>query len=85
MKFEDLEFKPHPSGMGGRQARHDFENGYGVSVIQGRMFYTNDDDEYEIAIMKDGDLTYDTYITEGVLGYQTVEDINKVLKQVEEL
>ncbi len=85
MIFENLEFESHPAGMGGTQARHDFENGYGVSVIQTPFSYTNGDNEYEVAIMKDGHITYDTKLTEDVLGHQTVEDINNLLLEVERL
>lgn len=36
--FNDLEFYTHRTGFG-KQARMDFPNGYGVSVITGDMFY----------------------------------------------
>ncbi len=85
MKLSDLNFKPHPMGMGGSQAEHEFPNGYGVSVITGSMFYTSDDAPYEIAIIKYGDICYDTPITDDVLGYQTEADVDDVLRQVEEL
>ncbi len=33
--FKDLEFNAHPTHMlGGVQARMDFDNGYGVSVVK---------------------------------------------------
>ncbi len=91
MKLSDLNFKPHPMGMGGSQAEHEFPNGYGVSVITGSMFYTSDDAPYEIAIIKrslkfkNGNICYDTPITDDVLRYQTEADVDDVLRQVEEL
>lgn len=89
MKFEDLEFKPHPIGNG-VQARHDFPNGYGVSVVRFNVgafggSYGADQGLYEVAIMKDGHLTYETPITDDVLGYQSEENVENVMKQVEQL
>ncbi len=38
MTFKDLKFKPHPlAPMFSEQAKHNFPNGYGVSVINGVM------------------------------------------------
>ena len=33
--IDDLDWIPHPSGLGGEQARIDFDNGYGLSVLRG--------------------------------------------------
>lgn len=82
--FEDLKFKMREySTMLETQAIMDFPNGYGVSVITGKMFYTSESHPYEIAIMFEGALIYNTYITEDVLGHQTKEDVTKVMKQVQ--
>lgn len=56
-KFSDLVFKSHPlsNDPNAIQARIDFDNGYGISVIQGKYFYC-DKDTYEVAILKDGSL-----------------------------
>jgi len=48
--------------------------------------YTSSKDDWEVAIIK-GDkdkweITYDTPITNDVLGYQTKEDINKLIVTV---
>jgi len=85
MKFSELEFMPHPSTLGGIQARHDFPNGYGVSVIKSSRSYGGDAGRYEVAVMLHGHLTYDTPITDDVLGWQSEPDVDEVLAAVESL
>ena len=60
-----------------------FENGYGASVIHHSFSY-----DLEVAVItftKDGiwHITYDTKITDDVIGY--VEDLNSILKDIKEL
>jgi hypothetical protein len=63
-----------------------FENGYGVSVVSHSYSYGGKDGLFEIAVLdKDGDLTYDTPVTNDVIGYLTEEDVTDVMKQVQEL
>ena len=83
-KFEDLQFEKHPTGFG-KHAIMEFKNGYGVSVVFGNQWYSNGIDTYEIAILKDGRLTYSTHITDDVLGYQTKHEVSEIMKQVQEL
>ena len=84
--IDDLDWIPHPSGLGGEQARIDFDNGYGLSVLRGGSgtWYTRDG-TYEVAVMKDGDVCYSTPITEDVLGYVSAEVVNDVIQRVMEL
>ena len=85
MKFSDLEFNRHPGGFG-VQARHKFPNGYGVSVIRTTFSYGGEDGLWELGVFgKDGSLTYDTPITDDVLGHQTKAQITKALKAIEAL
>lgn len=85
--FKDLEFKTHPSSPYGfdTHAEMHFENGYGVSVITGKSAYTNSANPYEIAILYGDEITYNTDITNEVLGYQDEDDVTNVMKQVQEL
>ncbi len=85
--FADLEFEERRLiGLGlGQQARLDFPNGYGVSVGSGEFYYTNMNQPYEVAVMKDGQLCYDTPITDDVVGYQTEEDVTDIMRRVAEL
>jgi hypothetical protein len=88
MKFSDLNFNPHPNWEG-VQARHFFDNGYGVSVIQSPNSYGGNEGLYEAAVLKvtdeDWEITYDTPITSDVLGHQTVDDIDSLLFEIEKL
>jgi hypothetical protein len=76
MKFTELNFKPHPHWVG-VQAKHFFDNGYGVSIIQSPNSYGGDEGLYELAVLKGNEdkfkLCYDTYITDDVLGHLTEE------------
>lgn len=93
-KFNDLVFENHPNGMGGFQARMDFPNGFGVSVVCGQFFYCSPKNNlpdasmyrtYEVAIMEGGSLTYDTPITDDVIGYVPAEEVSKIMGLVQNL
>ena len=85
MKLDDLNFEAHPLCSGGTQAKHTFPNGYGVSILTGSMFYTSLSKPYEVAVTKNGDICYDTPITDRVLGRQTATDVEDVMRRVEGL
>ena len=87
-KFQDLPFFPINDApfMVGKKARMHFENGYGVSVVSHSYSYGGRDGLFEIAVLdKDGNLTYDTPVTNDVIGYLTEEDVTDVMKQVQDL
>ena len=84
--FKDLEFRPHPNHMGGVQATEKFDNGYGVSVVKTPYSYGGKDGLYELAVLNtDGHLTYDTPITDDVLGFLTEKDVTEVLIKIQQL
>ena len=68
-----------------------FENNYGASVVKHFGSYGHEDDLWELAVIKfdaetgKWDLTYDTEITDDVLGCQTDEEIRDLLKRIKEL
>lgn len=83
--FKDLKFKAHPVGNG-TIARMMFDNGYGVSVIFGDMFYSNGVDTYELAVVDKNELLiYDTPVTDDVECWKTADEITELMKQVQEL
>ena len=86
-KFEDLEFEGINDGfMVGVKSRMTFENGYGVSVVSHSYSYGGKDGLFEIAVLdKDGNLTYDTAVTNDVIGYLNPDDVTDVMKQVQKL
>lgn len=84
--FNDLKFKPHPSGMGGIVSRIKFDNGYGASVVQGPHTYGGEDGLYELAVLdSNGDLTYDTPITSDVEGYLSEAQVTDLLTKIQQL
>ena len=87
-KFQDLPFFPINDApfMVGKKARMHFENGFGVSVVSHSYSYGGRDGLYEVAVLdSDDNLTYDTPVTNDVIGYLTEEDVTDVMKQVQEL
>jgi hypothetical protein len=81
--FKDLVFKPHPLGVG-IQARMDFENKFGVSVVQSPYSYGGKMGLYELAVVdSEGDVVYDTPIAEGVIGYLREEDVTEGMRRIQ--
>ena len=86
--FEDLEFEQlnDEPFMVGKRGRMHFDNGFGVSVVSHTHSYGGRNGLYEVAVLdKDGVLTYETPVTNDVIGYLTEEDVTDVMKQVQEL
>jgi hypothetical protein len=84
--FKDLEFVEHPSHIGGVQARIQFDNGYGASVVKTPYSYGGDRGLYELAVLGiDGHLTYDTPITNDVIGYLRDIDVTDVMEKIQQL
>ena len=86
--FEDLEFEQlnDEPFMVGKRGRMHFDNGFGVSVVSHTHSYGGRDGFYEVAVLdKDGVLTYETPVTNDVIGYLTEEGVTDVMKQVQEL
>lgn len=83
--FEELNFQPHPNGLG-KQCIVQFTNGYGASIVQGPHTYGGPDGLYELAVFgKDGHITYETPITNDVIGYLSENEVSNVLKDIKEL
>jgi hypothetical protein len=64
----------------GMQLLFRFDNNFGLSVVCHSFSYGRHDDKFEIAVIKfDSDniwhITYNTPITNDVLGYQSKEDV----------
>lgn len=82
--FKDLEFKSHPTSIG-TQAKMNFSNNFGISVIKCLGSYGYEKDLWEVGVLYNGSLTYNTDITNDVLGYQTEQDVTNVMKKVQML
>jgi hypothetical protein len=84
--FKDLEFVEHPSHIEGVQARIQFDNGYGASVVKTPYTYGGDRGLYELAVLdSEGHLTYATSVTDDVIGYLRPEDVTDVLAKIQQL
>ena len=88
MKFTELNFGPHPN-WSGVQAKHFFNNGYGVSIIQSPNSYGGDEGLYELAVLEGNEdeyeICYHTPITSDVLGHLTEEQVESYLAEIEKL
>lgn len=67
----DFEFRPHFQGF---QATATFENGFGVSVLP-----EVDQKHYEVAVLRNGKLCYDSGLTSDVFRYLTVDEVHSVI------
>lgn len=80
------------SDNGNYQKLYRFENGYGASVVIGKMSYGGDRGFFELAVIKFDDavcggydLDYITPITDDVEGWLTQKDVDKLLKRIKAL
>ena len=84
--FKDLEFKEHPNHLGGVQAVITFDNGYGARIVKTPHSYGGDRGLYELAVLgTDGHLTYDTPVTNDVIGYLRDIDVTDVMEKIQQL
>ena len=83
--FQELKFQDHTL-VGRKQCIVQFPNGYGASIVQGEHTYGGKDGLYELAVFgEDGHITYDTPITDDVLGYLTEQDVEDTLNKIKNL
>lgn len=82
------EFKSYDA-HGGIQYLNFFPNGYGVSIVRHSFSYGHERGLWEMAILKGTEdehtITYDTPITNDVIGHLSEEEVNDYCKQVSEL
>lgn len=90
--------RSHPAGSG-TQKIYRFENGYGASVVQftigsyGVGSYGVESGRWELAVLRftgdnvarDFELTYDTPITDDVLGHLDDDEVEETLARIREL
>jgi hypothetical protein len=82
--FDKVKFKERGTGMG-KQARIIFDNGYGASIVQSDTSYGGREGLYEIAIILDGKIVYDTPLTSDVLGYLSEDEVSHYLQEISKL
>lgn len=62
-----------------------YSNGYGASVICHDGSYGGKRGLFEIAVLRDNDLCYDTEITGDVIGHLDFGEVSEILKKISEL
>lgn len=88
--FKDIVFEPHPI-FEGLIGKLNFKNGYGISVIRFKLCdmeygsYTNDEQQWEIAVLHNNKVTYNTPITDDVIGYLYSYEVTEIMKKIQEL
>jgi hypothetical protein len=85
--FNDIIFKSNPMGEEyGIVSRTEFDNGYGVSVVKSPHTYGGDNGLYELAVLdNEGQICYDTTITNDVIGYLRPMDVTDVMEKIQQL
>jgi hypothetical protein len=63
----------------------EFENGYSASIISHDFSYGGDRGLFEVGILYDGILVYDTPLTKDVIGHLDFAGVAATLKDIEEL
>ena len=90
---QPTEEKPHSTGEGIQKIWR-FKNGLGASDVQFKVMgrwasYTSDEAEWELAVIKfkgkGFSLTYETKITNDVIGHLKADDVVKLLKRIQKL
>jgi hypothetical protein len=69
----------------GSQRIYKFKNGYGASVVSHKRSYGGKDGLYELAVLRDDEIVYNTPITSDVIGWLSMGEAEQVLQQVKNL
>lgn len=85
--FGHKEYKTEETHLhGGIKYKFKFSNGFGASVVRHDFSYGNKVGLWELAVLgEDGGITYETPITDDVLGYLTEEDVKSELERIRKL
>lgn len=70
---------------GWERYRWEFPNGYTASVVRGYWSYGYAEGLWEVAVIHDDELVYDTPVTSDVIGRCTEDDVVHLLDQIEAL
>ena len=94
MTFKDLEFEKTYNGVG---AHHKFDNGITISVQAGECIYStpkenltspNNYSSFEVAVWDESGKLVTQYFAktdDAVVGWQTIDDINKIIKKIKQI
>jgi len=62
-----------------------FDNGYGASVVSNFGSYGGKDGLFEVAVLKNGEMCYDTTITSDVVGWLDFDGVADILQKIKAL
>lgn len=62
-----------------------FDNGYAASIVSSDLSYGGKNGLFEVAVLYNGKIVYDTPITNDVVGFCDFEDVDQVLKNIKQL
>lgn len=83
--FDDLKFKLHPNGMGGILGQMELGNGYKISVVGGgKGLYGDGKTTFEVAVFDRIGEMIKLDENDQVLGWQTKEQVNEIIKKFED-
>lgn len=82
----DADKESAKSYMGGWIVRYRFPNGWGASIIRNAMSYGRESGAFELAVLDAaGHLTYDSGITDDVIGWLDTAGVEDLLRQIRAL
>jgi hypothetical protein len=67
------------------QKVYKFDNGYSASVVSNAMTYGGNEGLFEVAVMKDGKIVYDTPVTNDVVGWLDFAGVANILAEIKAL
>ena len=82
---KELNFLPHPNGVGGVQCKIDTDNGYTISIVGGGLgLYGDGKTTFEVAAWKsDGDMDWVKLSPyNDVLGHQTLDEVHQIIDDI---
>lgn len=63
-------------------ARKKFPNRWGVSIILGKYTYGSTELLWELAVLYNDEINYESPLTEDVIGYLTMTQVQELAKQI---
>ena len=69
----------------GYRRKIDYPNGYSASIISNDYSYGGDRGLFEVAVIHDEIIVYDTPVTKDVVGHLDFAGVCNILKDIEEL
>jgi len=70
---------------GGIALRFAFPNGYGASVIRHDYSYGHEEGLWELAVLLNDEIAYNTSITNDILGSLTEGEVQEILEKIKKL